>query len=294
MLVYRVSSIAASLLIVWGTAVSIADAQDSTCQPQCRDAHCQNFQCDNGWCHLGEDEHGWCRFIRNDCDCDNGCHHDPYHIPYWLIPDFCKEEDKIPGVKRWSCDDYYVRGQLPIGQRQKCYKGKIWPVDPRPTGPRPHAIHRFHAAHYWPYPYDIWSRNRVNSVIAQQEQNGWRDATTIFDYHFDPDTNELTDSGELHLRWVLLNAPSKHRTLFLQTSAEEGVNEMRMVAVKQVAGRLMAGQEVPDVIYRNVMSVGRPATEIDYIRRAEIQSQPEPRIRGGSSMTSGGYGTGTN
>ena len=201
-----------------------------------------------------------------------------------------KDEDKIPGVKRWSCDDYYLRGQLPIGQRQKCYKGKTWPVDPRPTGPTPHAIHRFHAAHYWPYPYYIWSRNRVMDTISAHEQNGWQDATTIYEYHFDPDTNELNDSGKLHLRWVLLNAPSKYRTLFIQTSGEEGVNEMRTVGVKQYASRLMAGQEIPPVVYRNVISVGRPAGEIDYIRNAELGSMPQPRISV-NTMSSGGYGT---
>lgn len=281
MLVYRVSSIAASLLIVWGTAVSIADAQDSTCQPECRDANCQNCQSSSGFCRL-------C----NKDECDGiDCHHKKYGLPYWMVPDFLKDEDKIPGVKRWSKEDYYLRGQLPIGQRQKCYKGKTWPVDPRPTGPTPHTIHRFHAAHYWPYPYDVWSRNRVTTVIAQHETNGWRDATTIYDYHFNAETNELTDSGQLHLQWVLQNAPSQYRTLFLQTSAAEGVNDMRLVEVKQVAARLMAGQEVPEVIYRNVQSVGRPAAEVDYIRRAELQSQPNPRIQANTS-SAGGYGSG--
>jgi len=219
--------------------------------------------------------------------CEEDCRHDHFLVPYWLIPDAFKEEDKIPGVKRWSREDYYLRGQLPIGQRQKCYKGKIWPAAPRPTGPKPHLIHRFHAAHYWPHPYDGWSRKSVNSTIAMQQQKGWQNATTLYEYHFDTDSNELTDAGILHLKWILENAPHQYRTVFLQTSAEAGANDLRLAAVSEVASRLTAGQETPEVQFRNTTPYGRPAVEVDYIRRAELNSQPEPRIQYNAS---GGYG----
>ena len=261
----------ATFALLIGGHLTNADAQYK-CDTCVEGQTCQN--CQKGHCQPGDD-----------------CHHNWHLLPYWMVPDAFKAEDKIPGVKRWSREDYYLRGQLPVGQRQKCYKGKIWPVDPRPTGPKPHMIHRFHSAHYWPYPYDVWARNSVNNMIDIHQQKGWQDATTLYDYHFSPDTNELTDAGVLHLKWILENAPARYRMLYLQTSPREGANDLRMAEVAQVANRLTAGQQTPDVIFRNTTPYGRPAQEVDAIRRGELQSQPLPRIQYGGSAGQG-YGAG--
>lgn len=267
------SLFAAALVTIAGSFCSVVEAQEQ-CDTGVNGQACQN--CQNG---------------SGQCDYCDDCHHKWHLLPYWMAPDCVKEEDKIPGVRRWSKEDYYLRGQLPIGQRQKCYKGKMWPVDPRPTGPKPHMIHRFHAAHYWPHPYDVWSRNSVNNMISMQQQKGWQDATTLYDYHFNADSNGLTDAGTLHLKWILENAPSQYRILYLQTSAQAGANDLRMAEVAQTAGRLTAGQQTPEVIFRNTTSYGRPAQEVDTIRRGELQSQPLPRITYPSSGGPG-YGTG--
>jgi|SaaInlStandDraft_1057018.scaffolds.fasta_scaffold90819_1 hypothetical protein len=267
------SLFAAAFVMLISSFSSVAEAQER-CDTCVNGQACQ--QCQNG---SGQGDY-----------CDD-CHHKWGLLPYWMAPDFVKKEDQIPGVRRWSKEDYYLRGQLPIGQRQKCYKGKMWPAEPRPTGPKPHMIHRFHAAHYWPYPYDVWSRNSVNNMIDAHQQKGWQDATTVYEYHFDTDSNELTDAGNMHIKWILENAPIQYRTLYLQTSAKAGSNDLRMAAVTQVAGRLTAGEQPPSVVFRNTTAYGRPAQEVDSIRRGELQSQPLPRITYPSSAGPG-YGSG--
>ena len=268
MMGFAKSILAASALLIAGGVINTTTAQEpcETCNTgaQCQNGNCQNCRKHGSLCKPYDPGH---------------CHHTWHGIPYWMVGDWHKQEDKIPGVHRWSREDYYIRGSLPIGQRQKCYKGKIWPVDPRPTGPKPHTIHRFHAAHYWPYPYDVWSRNSVNNMIAKHEQKGWQDATTLYDYHFNADSNELTEAGLLHLKWILEKAPVRQRTLYLQTSATEGANDLRMAEVTQIASRLTAGQSVPDVMFRTTTPSGRPAQEVDAIRRGELQSLPLPRIQ---------------
>jgi hypothetical protein len=210
-------------------------------------------------------------------------------IPRWMIPDWHKDSDTIPGVRRWSRYDYEMRGEVPIGSRQKFWKGKVWPARARPTGVKPHLIHRFHAAHYWPEPFIHEDRQVVQGVLEQHISNGWRDASTFYDYHFDAETNELSHAGELQMRWLLESAPAHRKRFYVQTSAEAGANELRVTNLQQIASRLSPSGEVPPVELRNVTAYGRPALEVDFIRKAEIQSQPQPRIpyTGGSGPSYG-------
>lgn len=227
---------------------------------------------------------------------ESGTYKDPGQkidwVPNWIVPDFFKAEDKIPGVKRWSRDDYEIRASLPIGSRQKIWKGKVWPPRPRPTGPKPHLVHRFHATHYWPTPFIEQDRMLVESVIEQHISNGWRDASTFYNYHFDPETNELTHAGQMQIQWLLETAPANRRTFFVQTSPEAGVNEIRVTQLQQIASRLSGNGEMPAVELRNSTFYGRPAAEVDYINKAFLNSQPIPRIPNtvGSGETYGGGG----
>ena len=108
--------------------------------------------------------------------------------------------------------------------------------------------------------------------------SGWIAATTLFDYHFDPDTNELTRSGELHLRWILENAPEPHRIAFVQTGETPEVSQDRLASVQQLSAELVHGQSVPPIMLRVTSPLGRPADEILNIHRTELATQPEPRI----------------
>ena len=90
---------------------------------------------------------------------------------------------------------YADRASDPVGSRQRLIKGKFWPPTPRPTGRSQIPSHRYHSAHYWPYPYKCEDRAFVRQVSNSQISNGWVMATTLYSYHFNPDTNQLTRSG---------------------------------------------------------------------------------------------------
>ena len=207
--------------------------------------------------------------------------------PKGLFHIFPRHEDKIEGVSRWSYEDYEIRGQLPPGVRQMEYKGRKWPVAPRPVGPKPHMIHRYHTAHYWPHPYNAWDRMGVVALNQMQISNGWTDATTLYSYHFEAETNDLKQSGILHIQWVLQEAPACYQALYIQTSAEPGVNEIRKQLVQDAAMRLLAGEAMPQITMRNTTPSGRPAVEVDAIRNGELLSQPIPRIEYQSESASG-------
>ncbi len=227
-----------------------------------------------------------------------GCSHGPrisgYDVPGACPPGDCEtcDAEACETCEDGTCPDcrsghsrrerlsrWMARGSGdPVGARQKCKHGKLWPPEPRPTGPKQRWIHRYHAAHYWPWPYIQQDRDYVRSLSAMQVEKGWTDATTLFDFHFDPETHELAHAGRLHLRWIINNSGPMGRPIHVQTADNHATSQIRLNAVQQEVA-LITGEELAmPIVLRRTTPAGRPAQEVDLIRRAELQTLPEPRI----------------
>lgn len=182
------------------------------------------------------------------------------------------------GPARFSEDWYSLAADRPVGARQRLKKGKLWPPFPRPTGKHQPLSHRYHAAHYWPYPYIIEDRGYVQDVIHQQTDNGWTSMTTLYEYHFNPETQKLTDAGRLHLRWMLENAPPSNRLCWVQTGTDTKMSQTRLSSVRSAAVAMVGEENLPPIMLRVATPVGRPAEFEDVITKAYLQSTPKPRI----------------
>jgi hypothetical protein len=179
------------------------------------------------------------------------------------------------------------------GSRVKYHSGKQWPLAPRPCAPSEPCIHRYHTAHYWPDPYRWQDRESVRAHFAAQAASGWMTNTTLYDQHFDAETQELNDAGRVHLKWILLYAPAQRRTPWVQAADTPQVNQARLANV-QAAADALTGASCP-VALRVCQPYGGSAQEVDLIRRSYLESIPTPRIsytpqQGGGS--SGGSGSG--
>jgi hypothetical protein len=198
----------------------------------------------------------------------------------------------------WHSDAWWaMRAHDPIGSRQVECEGKLWPPYPRPTGPSQTCPHIYHAEHYWPLPYVCTDREVILTMMRTQEGNGWLTETTLFDYHFNPETNELTTPGKLHLKWILDYVPSSYRAVWLQTTDDQAVNQHRMNNVRMLAAKFVGEPNLPQIGFRTSLPPARPAIEVDTIRRKELESIPVPRVpfeagAGGSASTSVGTGGG--
>lgn len=186
--------------------------------------------------------------------------------------------------------DWYARRALdPVGARQKYYKGKMWPPFERPQGVSQLPTHTYHAAHYWPYPYQCYDRQSVREFVTAQEEAGWTQATTLYDYHFDTDSQTLNRAGRLQVKWIIRSVPTSRRLLYVQAADSTVASQYRMASVQNEANEIL-GEMAPPVILRVTTPLGRPALEIDRIQRADRDSQPVPRIS--PPFSSGGLGGG--
>ena len=184
-----------------------------------------------------------------------------------------------PNPPRWGSEDYYEsKAYLPVGARQKCRHGALWPPYPRPTGEDQAFVHRYHAAHYWPHPYNCWDQESVYGIVQTHVDNGWILQTTLYDYHFDEETCELNDAGRTHLRWILENAPEQYRVCWVQTGPSRDVSDMRLNAVQLAASNIVGPENAPQAMLRVDSPPGRPAQHIDMQYRSFLTSMPEPRI----------------
>jgi len=190
----------------------------------------------------------------------------------------CEDGQCEKPPRRWSEEWYEQRTDLPATARQKYKHGKTWPPYPRPVGEHATAMHLYHAAHYWPHPYNCQDIAYIRQVQETQISNGWINATTLYDYHFDLETQQLNQSGLLRLRWILEEAPEHRRVIFTQTAFTKDISNARLHNVRMAAVAMVGDYNVPAIMLRVTRAVGRPAVESDSIRRKYLETMPDPRI----------------
>ncbi|MCP4785620.1 MAG: hypothetical protein GY903_18850 [Fuerstiella sp.] len=190
-----------------------------------------------------------------------------------------------------SAEWWAKKAELPPGVRQVCYKGKTWPVRPRPTGERQQFTHTYHSAHYWPLPYVCQDREYMRNIADTQTSLGWQQETTLYDRHFEGG-RQLNVPGRLHLTDILEVAPSSRRTVYVQSSYDAEKDNARVANVQQVIAELTGGTELLPVVLRKGRDYSRPASEVKVINDLYTESIPTPRLGSGSSSTTAAPATG--
>ena len=182
------------------------------------------------------------------------------------------------GPKVGSPEYYCERANDPVGERQKCHHGKAWPPFNRPCGPEQTCVHKFHANHYWPYPYNVQDRNDVRLALATQVNNGWCVATTLYDYHFDQTTHQLNSAGYEHLNWIFTHTEPQHRHIYISGAADSAENEVRRQNVQKALAAVGGDASIP-ITMRATHPLGRPATEVESIFTNAASSALPPAIQ---------------
>ena len=181
----------------------------------------------------------------------------------------------------------------PPGTRQVIKDGLAWPPFPRPTGPKASWKTQLHHAHYWPFPYNCRDRAYVRGVAAAQVAAGRAEHAAVHGFHFDPVTHGLTDAGRSHLGVAVHAARTTGAATPIAVSAgpTAEASDARVAAVRRAVDEMGAPQLGAAVVLTSMPSHGRPALEIERLRKDEILSMPQPRIpvraAGGSPQAGG-------
>ena len=166
----------------------------------------------------------------------------------------------------------------PVGTRQVCAHDKLWPPYPRPAGEKATFSTQFHAAHYWPWPYNCWDKAAVREFSNAQVARGWQEHLTLYPYHFDAATGELNAAGTRQLGWMLRSGVAEGRGVAVAVGGDRAAGQRRAGRVRAALGSLGADDLAARVALLDVPVPSRSADEIDVIRRGELSSMPVPRV----------------
>jgi hypothetical protein len=89
-------------------------------------------------------------------------------------------------------------------------------------------------------------------------ENAWRRQNLLAESHFTAD-NSLSPAGQKKVRWILTQAPTQHRTIYVRRgeTAEETV--ARVNSIRQYAVKALPDVPPPNVLETHISPAGYPA-----------------------------------
>lgn len=135
----------------------------------------------------------------------------------------------------------------------------------------------FHRNNCWPEPFMRSDRMAARAPMMLMIANGWQRQNTLSEHHFVDSGEELNESGQLKVRWILVHAPVQHRRIFVLAAPQHETTLARVAAVEGYLNQV-ARDDPPPVLVTQVGPLGWPASRVDVINRKWDETVPAPRL----------------
>ena len=109
----------------------------------------------------------------------------------------------------------------------------------------------YQANQAWPAPYNKLSRRSLREPLDVQAHNGRVEMASMWDYHFKPDSGELTVMGRQRVQDVIDQAGVVGRTIYVRRAEDPDKTKARLAAVQAQLGKLGQDQLSFDVVESN-------------------------------------------
>jgi hypothetical protein len=140
-----------------------------------------------------------------------------------------------------------------------------------------HRVHLdFHRNNAWPEPFVSIDERAQAAPFEKMAEKGWLRQNTIGHHHFDRATQQLTEAGELKLRWILTKAPADRRVVAVVRGYSDEATTVRLDSVQQTATRMVPRGPLPEVRLTDIEPRGWSADEIDAIGIRAKEAMPDP------------------
>ena len=139
---------------------------------------------------------------------------------------------------------------------------------------------------HYPEPFIYADRDAAREPFRIMVQNGWQMQNTLGHHYFNPETQELTRTGELKVRSIVLQSPEPFRTVFVLRGGNQDVTAIRVDSVQQVVARVIPNGAMPAVVETGTSLRGTPGEYVDSTIRGALTAQPAPVLpAGGGGVT---------
>ncbi len=130
----------------------------------------------------------------------------------------------------------------------------------------------------WPLPFSCWDREAYYAVINQQYAHGLQVAHTLTSEYFDSSTNELNRAGEGRVAWIVQNAPSADKRIFVYEDQSGPAMDQRIASIRSTVDRWYGHLGNIEIASSQLMPNSIPATYQNTIMQKYDESQPKPII----------------
>lgn len=117
----------------------------------------------------------------------------------------------------------------------------------------------------WPRQFVPAARRPVRDTYAVMVNNGWRRQNLLGNYHFDPETNELTRAGEIKVQWILTQTPVHRRNVYVQRAMDESETATRIASVHGYTSQMSPAVGTVNVNDTHIVAEGHSAGIVDQI-----------------------------
>ncbi|RMF38546.1 MAG: hypothetical protein D6753_15665 [Planctomycetota bacterium] len=145
----------------------------------------------------------------------------------------------------------------------------------------------FHRNRLWPHPFRAQDSAAVMRFFDVQRDNGWRLHNTLGAGMFDSNTNQLTDAGRMHLRWIVLRAPEERRVVFVLRGRNDSETATRVEAAQLAISEMIPVGPLPPIYLTDQDAPGSSGAYQTTINRAMTSSVPAPRLPPADGVISG-------
>jgi hypothetical protein len=161
-----------------------------------------------------------------------------------------------------------------------------------------HAVWIDDGAHYikhgyrenkvWPWPYVCADRIAVREPFCMMINNGWRRQNLLGPHHFTANADKLTTAGELRVRWIMTQAPSQRRTIYIERDIDPAITAERLTTARSYASQVSPEGQIAQVVETYLISEGRPASVVDATNVRFQESLPPPALPASSGSALNG------
>jgi hypothetical protein len=142
-----------------------------------------------------------------------------------------------------------------------------------------HYVKRgYHQNKAWPWPYVCADRIAVREPFCVMVNNGWRRQNLLGPHHFTETSDRLTTAGELRIRWIMTQAPSERRTIFIERDVDPTVTAQRSATARSYVSQVAVDGQLAQVVETHLISEGRPASVVDATNVRFQESMPPPML----------------
>jgi len=140
----------------------------------------------------------------------------------------------------------------------------------------------------WPEPFVAPDRQAVRDPMAIMIARGWERQNMLHEQYFEDGKSALNEAGRLKVRWIVTEAPTTHRVVYVRRADNPADTQARIESVQAYMAQLQPGAMVAPVLETGLAPPSWPADRMDVLSRKFYDAIPEPKLTtssGGSSSS---------